>query len=1504
MKGRKLPLGGTPRSHPSSSECEANSPGSDTPAARTRLRSPPSSPLDPPDKAPEIKEKGLVTRLKSPEQESELPGQKGSTYKTRTKRIDSEGPPTIQDFTTDIGEANVGSGETSANQPTIVNSEDGRTAPVEDGTPSVDTNGRAHGDNSKTRNGTSQDPVTNSQKRPFSPGEMPSLIAVEAGRMTATTVRLMINGLKFVPVSPGYENNASPSVVHGLGHDGNQYYCQVCHEFGNVVCCDGCPRVYHKGCIPAENPARKSLDNDEDPWFCPYCIKQHKKPSKTSKTSTRLNQRHDKSDRRTTSQNRCVDCGQDNANLKIEPCHGCGNYVHFPSCFAGDPKRHGKKVLCSTCRAVEELTKEEEDLHEVTERSMEDLGKRGRSSRAAKSKGESSRRNDFGLQDERDYEDDDEDEVGDGVTRRKRKRVNSVSKREKKKKKTKKKSKSLQSSPTNDQIEEVDDVDDLDDLYPTQVGTSGGVRAIPAFYFYLAENRWKIERVLARKHRYFNRLPKGRERNEVVAREAAMWWVKLRPTDHRRYMTMSMRDLEARIMEWKEERNLKEMLSGDAVTDSESVAVTRVPQRSLHEDEKMALERHEKRFRGTSVGSKPFKPEPGHSYNRVLLDLLHDMRFHPFPMVGINRTDIIAEADKSRAAIPFFEVHGPVSTSVGDECLGCSRGWRHFCPVLKRAMPAVEHRAKLQPPLSSLMATRVGLGLRPPLERVEEQEGDRNEKQAKEKEHPLFVWRSTSEKSAIDRLPVIPSSSLTDASERFDDIVHVIEETTAMKVKEPPPPQVSEQSPKTSMLRTLPTQRGKGQDDEQTQNSWHKCGRCRTVSESELGCLQCRRAQFVINMTKKQPHSNASSKHEGKALKVQTVMLGRVQMREGTGETQPAGEQAVANFILKQRWTPMAVMGPHKQRAPAPSEHSVLRDSLESNEESSTESDSDDSAQGDSQRDSLLKKRGVADQDDVKVPPLESKQQQDRSRTRLPPTRLLVSSASTKDYNGTNRLEETERNQKSEALNTRCLAIASYGILQAVLRRDPLKLFSTPATDEDHMDTSKNPIEFGAIREKVLGCAYSSLDELLSDLRLLCKNALTFYPAYSVHWKTAKDISDLVPGLETKTREWLAVLNQAYDAYLLRQDKLDDPVDSDESGAEDPFAELRLQWPEAVEMLEQGESLRNQINADFIRTKENETAFYGTLAIRRASIAAEASLAPYSNSSDTHAVVIKRTMRDDEELRNLIDTEVEKMTDPVELGQVSSSREESLVRLLRKVQSRRMERKSFAENSCSRCIGYDADSVPTPEEPWHTEHKKRRNTDDGKRVDASRILLKTGLGSAKICKGIVTREEGGKEAAYDFVKDCRLSVRASEIHGMGLFADQAFKKGDVVTEYVGEYISGEVADAREKKYHEERRQDFIYRINDKLAIDATLKGGPARFMNHNCEPNCYTKVITGSQGKEQLQRVILLAQNDIEINEEITFDYHIPLELDLAARIPCHCQSDACRGFMVCISVA
>ena len=53
----------------------------------------------------------------------------------------------------------------------------------------------------------------------------------------------------------------------------------------------------------------------------------------------------------------------------------------------------------------------------------------------------------------------------------------------------------------------------------------------------------------------------------------------------------------------------------------------------------------------------------------------------------------------------------------------------------------------------------------------------------------------------------------------------------------------------------------------------------------------------------------------------------------------------------------------------------------------------------------------------------------------------------------------------------------------------------------------------------------------------------------------------------------------------------------------------------------------------------------------------------------------------------------------------------------------------------------------------------------------------------------------------------KVSVQGSRTHGWGLFCDKPFSKGEVVAEYIGEYVTDAVADEREKYYRKQRIQD-------------------------------------------------------------------------------------------------
>lgn len=53
--------------------------------------------------------------------------------------------------------------------------------------------------------------------------------------------------------------------------------------------------------------------------------------------------------------------------------------------------------------------------------------------------------------------------------------------------------------------------------------------------------------------------------------------------------------------------------------------------------------------------------------------------------------------------------------------------------------------------------------------------------------------------------------------------------------------------------------------------------------------------------------------------------------------------------------------------------------------------------------------------------------------------------------------------------------------------------------------------------------------------------------------------------------------------------------------------------------------------------------------------------------------------------------------------------------------------------------------------------------------------------------------------------------------------------------------------------------------------DATVYGGRARYINHSCNPNCYTKVFY----VEGVARMGIYAKRDLELGEELCYDYMV-----------------------------
>ena len=104
----------------------------------------------------------------------------------------------------------------------------------------------------------------------------------------------------------------------------------------------------------------------------------------------------------------------------------------------------------------------------------------------------------------------------------------------------------------------------------------------------------------------------------------------------------------------------------------------------------------------------------------------------------------------------------------------------------------------------------------------------------------------------------------------------------------------------------------------------------------------------------------------------------------------------------------------------------------------------------------------------------------------------------------------------------------------------------------------------------------------------------------------------------------------------------------------------------------------------------------------------------------------------------------------------------------------------------------------------------------------------------------------------------KVSVKRSSA-GLGLFAQEAIQKNQLVIEYTGERISEDEANRRGGRY--------LFEVTPTLTIDGKGRNNTARYINHSCVPNCE------AEHDEDEDRIFIRACKKIAVGEEITYDY-------------------------------
>ncbi|CAI5506338.1 unnamed protein product [Closterium sp. Naga37s-1] len=177
-------------------------------------------------------------------------------------------------------------------------------------------------------------------------------------------------------------------------------------------------------------------------------------------------------------------------------------------------------------------------------------------------------------------------------------------------------------------------------------------------------------------------------------------------------------------------------------------------------------------------------------------------------------------------------------------------------------------------------------------------------------------------------------------------------------------------------------------------------------------------------------------------------------------------------------------------------------------------------------------------------------------------------------------------------------------------------------------------------------------------------------------------------------------------------------------------------------------------------------------------------------------------------------------------------------------------------------------------------------------------LIGSARSSRALLRQLAVGSEGLEGVRFKQLKGRKKNLKLvrSRIHGWGLLSLERIEAGDFIIEYTGTIIRRSVSALGEWA---KNRQVLLRRLEESEAgeesdtrVDATRSGGLARFINHSCDPNCYTKVIVADGQKH----VVIYSKRVIQVGEELSYDYKFPIEDD--AKIPCLCLSRKCRGYL------
>lgn len=165
------------------------------------------------------------------------------------------------------------------------------------------------------------------------------------------------------------------------------------------------------------------------------------------------------------------------------------------------------------------------------------------------------------------------------------------------------------------------------------------------------------------------------------------------------------------------------------------------------------------------------------------------------------------------------------------------------------------------------------------------------------------------------------------------------------------------------------------------------------------------------------------------------------------------------------------------------------------------------------------------------------------------------------------------------------------------------------------------------------------------------------------------------------------------------------------------------------------------------------------------------------------------------------------------------------------------------------------------------------------------------LQESKVRRELKTCEPHLSSCRFQRHEYANVEIIQTEKKGFGLRAASTISSDSFVYEYIGEVVEQKEFMKRMQQYRDEHIKHFYFMMLQREEfLDATRKGGVARFINHSCNPNCF--VSKWHVGKHM--RMGIFAKRDIGKGEELTFNYNVDRYGNDAQ--PCYCGEPNCVG--------